>query len=111
MASLTGQSINTSYKDLLTVASSVAGQGIESSFKQVFDGNGDGTAMSLSSSQLGVRGDFGLDGISAYVFKKNSDTQFTINAEGVVVLKEFSSIPTPVAGGMYFNGTEFYVAI
>jgi len=111
MASLTGRAINTSYKDLMTLAGSTSGEGVSSSFKQVFDGNGDGTAMSLSSSQLGVRGDFGLDGISAYVFKKANDTQFTINAEGVVVLKEFSSAPSPVAGGMYFSGTDFYVAI
>tara|TARA_R100000458_G_C8242841_1_gene221427 strand:+ start:864 stop:1199 length:336 start_codon:yes stop_codon:yes gene_type:complete len=111
MASLTGRAIHTSYKDLMTVAGSTEGEGIEATLKQIFDGNGDGTAMSLSSSQLGIRGDINLDGISSYVFKKASDTQFTINSEGVVVLKEFSSAPTAVEGGMYFDGTHFYVGI
>jgi hypothetical protein len=110
MASLTGQNVNTSYKDLLTVAGATSGAGIGSSFKQIFDGNGDGTAMSLSSSQVGVRGDFGLDGITSYVFKKASDTQFTINSDGVLVLKSVTD-PSPVDGGFYYDGTNFYVGI
>lgn len=111
MASLTGRNISTSYKDLLTLAGSTEGQGVESALKQLFDGNGDGTAMSLSSDQIGVRGNMNVEGISSYVFKRDAETQFTINGEGVVVLKELSSEPSVVAGGMYFDGTHFYVGI
>lgn len=110
MASLTGQNVNTSYKDLLTVAGSTAGAGIESSFKQIFDGNGDGTAMSLSTSQIGLRGDFNLEGIADYVFKKDSTTQFRINSQGVLVLKEVSGA-TAVEGGFYYDGTDFFIGL
>jgi hypothetical protein len=111
MASLTGKNVNTSYKDLLTVAGSTEGQGIDSALKQIFDGNGDGTAMSLSSTEIGVKGSYVLDGVNDYIFKKSTDTQFKINSDGVVVLRELGSVPTAVEGGMYFDGTHFYVGI
>ena len=50
MAALTGRTINTSYKDLITVAGSTDGEGLETSLKQLFDGAGEGSALSLSSS-------------------------------------------------------------
>jgi len=112
MASLTGQSVNTSYKDLLTVAGSTAGQGVESSLKQLFDGNGDGTALSLSTSDIGIRGSFLTDSVTDFIFKNSSGTTlFQINSAGVIKLKEQTSIPSEVEGGLYYKDNVLYLGI
>ena len=110
MASLTGQNVNTSYKDLITVAGSTSGQGIESALKQLFDGNGDGTALSLSTSDIGVRGSFLTDSVTNFVFKNSSSvTLFKIESTGVITLKEQSSPPTIVEGGLYYKDDQLWL--
>jgi len=112
MASLTGQAINSSYKDLLTVAGVTAGQGIEGSLKQLFDGNGDGTALSLSTSDIGVRGSFLTDSVTDFIFKNSSGTTlFKIESTGVIKLKEQASVPTEIEGGLYYKDSSLYLGI
>jgi|19_taG_2_1085344.scaffolds.fasta_scaffold02700_4 primase-polymerase (primpol)-like protein len=112
MASLTGQNVNTSYKDLLTVAGTTSGQGIESSLKQLFDGNGDGTALSLSTSDIGVRGNFLTDSVTDFIFKNSSGTTlFQIDSGGVIKLKEQTSIPSGIEGGLYYKDSVLYLGI
>tara|TARA_R110000744_G_scaffold250703_2_gene366762 strand:- start:155 stop:499 length:345 start_codon:yes stop_codon:yes gene_type:complete len=110
MASLTGKSINTSYKDLMTLAGTTSGEGVSASLKQLFDGNGDGTALSLSTSDIGIRGDFLTDSVTDFVFKNNSNvTLFKIESTGVISLKKQTSIPTIVEGGLYYKDNQLWL--
>ena len=54
MASLTGQLIGGTYKDLLTVASATANEGLETSVKQIFDGDGIGSPLWIGTNSLQV---------------------------------------------------------
>jgi len=54
MASLINKTPAETYKDLLTVASSTPNQGLESSIKQIFDGDGIGSPVWLSTNLLQV---------------------------------------------------------
>lgn len=112
MASLTGRTINTSYKDLITVAGSTDGEGLETSLKQLFDGAGEGSALSLSSSDIGVRGSFLTDSVTDFVFKESGGSSvFTIKNTGVIGLKEQSSTPTALEGGLYYKDNILYLGI
>lgn len=54
MASLLNTKPSETYKDLLTVASDTRNQGLESTVKQVFDGEGVGSPLYLSTSLVQV---------------------------------------------------------
>lgn len=54
--SLTGKAVFETYKDLLTVNSTVDNQGLESTRKQVSDGEGVGSALYLGSDNLAFGG-------------------------------------------------------
>ena len=56
MASLEGKSIPSTFKDLLTVHGSTSNQGLESTRKQVFDGEGIGSPLYLGTNSLEVIG-------------------------------------------------------
>ena len=62
MASLTGQLIGGSYKDLLTVAGSTANEGLESSVKQIFDGDGIGSPLWIGTNSLQITGTMTITG-------------------------------------------------
>lgn len=112
MASLTGRTINTSYKDLITVAGSTDGEGIETSLKQLFDGAGEGSALSLSSSDIGVRGSFLTDSVTDFVFKESGGSAiFTIKNSGVIQLKEQSATPSPIEGALYYKDDALYFGV
>jgi len=112
MASLTGRSINTSYRDLITVAGSTDGEGLEASLKQIFDGAGEGSALSLSSTDIGVRGNLLADSVTDFVFKVSGGaTVFTIKNTGVLQLKEQSTTPTSIEGGLYYKDNQLYIGI
>ncbi len=112
MASLTGRTINSSYRDLITVAGSTDGEGLEASLKQIFDGAGEGSALSLSSSDIGVRGSFLTDSVTDFVFKESGGgTVFTIKNTGVLQLKEQTSTPTAIEGGLYYKDNQLYIGI
>ncbi len=112
MASLTGRTINTSYKDLITVAGSTDGEGIENSLKQLFDGAGEGSALSLSSSDIGVRGSFLTDSVTDFVFKESGgSTIFTIKNSGVIQLKEQSATPSALEGALYYKDNALYIGV
>jgi len=54
MATLTGLLVKNSYKDLLTISGVTANEGITSSSKQIFDGEGIGSPVWMSTSLLQV---------------------------------------------------------
>lgn len=54
MATLTGLLVKNSYKDLLTISGVTANEGITSSSKQIFDGDGIGSPVWMSTSLLQV---------------------------------------------------------
>ena len=54
MAALTNKTIGSTYKDLLTVSGSTAGEGLESSLKTVVDGDGVESAIQLSTTTLKI---------------------------------------------------------
>ena len=54
MASLTGQDITGTYKDLLTVSGSTRNEGLESAVKQVFDGDGIGSPLWMGTNTLQI---------------------------------------------------------
>ena len=112
MASLTGRNISSSYKDLITVSSSTVGEGLETSLKQLFDGVGEGSALSLSTTDIGVRGNFLTDSVTDFVFKVSSgSTVFSILNSGVLKLKEQTSIPTSIEGGLYYKDNQLFLGI
>ena len=45
------------------------------------------------------------------LIRNNSGSGVEVNDEGILVLSKQLGIPTPVGGGMYYNGIEFYVGI
>lgn len=54
MGALTGKAPSTTFKDLLTVNSSVDGEGIETTLKRVFDGEGVASSVELSANDLNI---------------------------------------------------------
>ena len=54
MAGIQGKSVASTYKDLLNVSSSTANEGVTSSLKSVFDGDGTETAIQLSTTHLKI---------------------------------------------------------
>jgi len=56
LASLTGTSVKTTYKDLLTISGTTAGEGLTSSKKTIYDGLGNTAPMVLSTSAIGFLG-------------------------------------------------------
>ena len=54
MAGIQGKSIASTYKDLLNVSSSTSNEGVTSSLKSVFDGDGTETAIQLSTTHLKI---------------------------------------------------------
>jgi len=89
--SLTGKAVFETYKDLLTVNSGVDNQGLESSRKQVADGEGVGSALFLGSDNLAfggpiigdvnIQGALQVDGsttVDSLVIRNNQDENNTI---------------------------------
>tara|TARA_R110000824_G_scaffold166526_2_gene343322 strand:+ start:1761 stop:2039 length:279 start_codon:yes stop_codon:yes gene_type:complete len=54
MASLTGQLIGGTYKDLLTVSGGTSNEGLETSVKQIFDGDGIGSPLWIGTNSLQI---------------------------------------------------------
>ena len=54
MAGIQGKSVASTYKDLLNVSGSTANEGVTSSLKSVFDGDGTETAIQLSTTHLKI---------------------------------------------------------
>jgi hypothetical protein len=85
MASLTDKKIQSTYADLLTVHSSSFGEGITSTVKRIFDGDGTSSPLLLSTNMLQV--------------------------DGILNLKEYSSEPSnPTVGDLAFINDELYIA-
>ena len=126
MATLTGKQVKETYKDLLTVNAVTDNQGLESALKGIMDGEGTASALSLSTTQIGVKGNFLTDTITEYVFRTDSSATgdifsievgvgnavFSMDKDGILVLNEQSTpIPSPIEGGVYYDGDNLYFGI
>ena len=92
MATLTGQNITNTYKDLLTVSGATRNLGLGSDLKRVFDGSGNASHMFLS----------------------NLGTQFTglTTIGGSLALTEQSIsmlLTTPLKGQVAFINNNLYI--
>ena len=114
MASLFNSTPAATYKDLLTVASATQNQGLETSLKRIFDGEGVGSQLYLSTTtvEVGTRddsADFEVHGtITAaeysFRFGNNSPTSLlAANSSGALVvqgpIETKSSVTFKQAGG------------
>jgi hypothetical protein len=100
MASLSNKIIAESFKDLLTVHSTVSNQGLETSVKQVFDGEGVGSPLYLGTSTMELLGDFTIGnsttGCDLIVYGDNTDESLKYTAstgdlqvsKGAIITKE-----------------------
>jgi len=83
--SLSSKAIKDTYSDLLTVLGSTSGEGLTSSAKRIFDGDGTGSPLWMSTNMLQV--------------------------DGILNLKEYSSAPSsPTVGDLAFINDELYIA-
>tara|TARA_R100000152_G_C6770067_1_gene196107 strand:+ start:276 stop:557 length:282 start_codon:yes stop_codon:yes gene_type:complete len=62
MASLTGQNITDTYKDILTVSGTTRNEGLETTVKQVFDGDGIGSPLWMGTNSLQITGAMSITG-------------------------------------------------
>ena len=121
MGNLSSKAISSTYKDVLNVNSLVDNQGMESSLKTINDGEGIASALSISTTDIGVRGSFLTDSVTAFVFKVTAgstgdvykldvgnDTIFSVTESGTLKLNNQSSTPTPITGGVYYKDGILY---
>ena len=85
MADLSNTRIRDTFKDLLTVYGGTGNEGITSSTKRIFDGDGTGSPLWMSTN--------------------------TLQVDGILNLKEKSSEPSsPTKGDLAFINGSLYVA-
>ena len=83
MAALTGKQITNTYKDILTVLGSTSNEGLTSSAKQIFDGEGVGSAMWVSTNLLQVGSTSSTASVDVYggVTARNYKLRTSISGE------------------------------
>lgn len=130
MAGLRNLQIANSYKDLLTILDSTnPNQGLESTSKRVFDGDGVQSPLFLSTTAVDIAGNltstgtitgntlFSTDGnISSNQaelnFKSGSTELFKVKTDGTVRTINVSNAPTnPSAGDLVNLNGHLYMAI
>ena len=85
MSTLYNKKVRETFPDLLTVLGSSVGEGLTTSAKRIFDGDGTGSALLLSTT--------------------------TLQVDGTLNLKEQSSAPSsPTVGDLAFINDELYIA-
>jgi len=87
MASLTGKTIASTYKDLLQIQTSVANSGIDGTVRTIQDGDGTNSALQISNAAVNINGTLQLNG-----------TAITKTAEQINAITDISNI-TGVAVG------------
>ena len=87
MASLTGKTIASTYKDLLQIQTSVANAGIDGTVRTIQDGDGTNSALQISNAAVNINGTLQLNG-----------TAITKTAEEINAITDISNI-TGVAVG------------
>lgn len=91
MSTLNNKKIQDTYPDLLTVLGSTNGEGLTSSVKRIFDGDGTGSPLWIGTTSLEMTG--------------------TAIVSGILNLQEKSSAPSsPTAGDLAFINDELYIA-
>ena len=91
MATLTGQSITSTYQDLLHISSATRNEGLTSTAKQIFDGEGIGSPLYIGTNTLEMTG--------------------TTTISGAFILTEKSSEPSsPTEGSLAFINDDLYIA-
>ena len=85
MSTLYNKKVRETFPDLLTVLGSTTGEGLTSTAKRIFDGEGTGSPLWMSTNMLQV--------------------------DGILNLKEYSSAPSnPTVGHLAFINDELYIA-
>ena len=72
--------------------------------------NGNNRDVQINNAYLTVDiGNTKTDDI--FIVKKNSESQLTVNNDGVLSLKNFDNFPTAVEGGLLIKGDELYLGV
>jgi len=130
MASLLNQTPSQSYKDLLTVASDTPNQGLETTVKQVRDGEGIGSPLYLNTAwvqvgtdsanstlvikgNLSVSGEVKFAGTGDASIKKGNEALITAKSTGIVQFKNITSAnePVPSTGDLAVIEGSFYLGV
>jgi hypothetical protein len=109
---LTGQSLNSTYKDLLQLGNS--GAGITGSLTTVYDGNGAATGLTLSSSGIGTSGSFAASSLTVGGYSltlggtfSTADAFSTIGGSLAITLSGATAITFPTSGTLVTtSGTQ-----
>ena len=71
--------------------------------------------LTFDGSTLTLRGDFVIDdqgaGTDLILIQNPSGQGIQVNNAGTLVLTEFSTLPTPVDGGIAYSSSNFYVGL
>jgi len=63
----------------------------------------------VTSSKVSIQGD-GVNDLFVVRAHNSEDTKFVINLQGVTILGQFDTTPTPVTGGMFYSASgDFYL--
>jgi|10_taG_2_1085330.scaffolds.fasta_scaffold42682_2 hypothetical protein len=123
MADLTNRVPSTTFKSLLKVGPD-DNQTVDTLLRPIEDGVGVATALSLSTAEVGIGGDFLTDSISEFVFKGMASTTedvfsvkylldsnkiFGVGYTGTLKLATQESEPSEETGGFYFDGSDFFI--
>jgi len=101
---LTNYKINETYKDILTVLGSTANEGLESTAKRVFDGEGTGSPLYLGTNSLSIVGVTTITG--------NTTINGDLTVDDKIKLQPSSSLPnSPATGDITLYNGALYIAI
>lgn len=101
MATLLNKRVSDTYKDLLTVSGTSSNEGLESTAKRVFDGEGTGSPLYLGTSTLDV--------VGTSTFTGNVTITGTLSPSKLIVTTE-SSLPSSTSvGELFMHNGDLYV--
>jgi hypothetical protein len=112
MAGLSGNSVGQTYKDLLTILGSTAGEGLEATEKQVFDGDGVGAAIKLSTNSVNLTGTFKLGDteVTSTATELNLLDGAAVTTEEINLLSGMTSLSGQVSLPLTYNSTSEIVS-
>ena len=100
---LTDYTVSETYKDLLTVLGSTANQGLETTAKRVFDGEGTGSPLYLGTNSLEV--------VGTSTFTGNVNITGTLTPNKLIIKTETSAPSSPSTGEIYIHDGDVYINI
>ena len=105
MSTFTGKKIANTYKDLLKINTSVDNAGIDGTLRNIQDGNGVNTALSLSQNETKVNGNLTVTGSQTVVSKDTISV-----ADPMMVLGAGAASGSSDAGLLIDRGSDTNVA-